>query len=92
MSFKKYTKTEQIDVRVSGQVKALLQGAATARHMTVSEFILAAGIARAHEILMDQPHFLLSSEQWKEFNAALERPVQNKPHVRKLLIEPGVLG
>ena len=92
MSSREHPKAERIDVRVSGQVKALLQEAAMANHKTVSEFLLEAGITRAHEILMDQRHFLLSGEQWKEFHATLERPVQDKPQLRKLLMEPGVLG
>ena len=87
-----YTKTERIDVRASEQVKTLLQEAARASHKNVSEFLLEAGIAMAHETLADQSLFLLSSEQWEQFKAALDRPVQNKPRLRELLTEPGVLG
>ena len=85
-------KTERIDVRASGQVKALLQEAAKASHKNVSEFLLDAGIAMAHETLAEQRLFSLTDEQWEQFQAALERPVQDKPQLRKLLTEPGVLG
>ena len=92
MPFAQHAKTERIDVRASGQVKALLQEAAKASHKNVSEFLLDAGIAIAHETLAEQRLFLLTDEQWDKFQAALDRPVQDKPQLRKLLTEPGVLG
>ena len=92
MSFAQHTKTERIDVRASGRVKALLQEAAKATHKNVSEFLLDAGIAKAHETLAEQHLFLLTEEQWKQFQAALDRPVQDKPQLRELLATPGVLG
>ena len=92
MSLVQNTKTERIDVRASSQVKALLQEAAKASHKNVSEFLLDAGIAMAHETLAEQRLFMLAEEQWGQFQAALERPVQDKPQLRKLLTEPGVLG
>lgn len=92
MPFAQHTKTERIDVRASGQVKALLQEAAKASHKNVSEFLLDAGIAMAHETLAEQRLFLLTDEQWGQFQIALDRPVQDKPELRKLLTEPGVLG
>ena len=92
MSVIHHTKTERIDVRASGQVKALLQEAARANHKNVSEFLLDAGIALAHETLAEQRLFELTDEQWEHFQATLDRPVQNKPQLRRLLTEPGVLG
>ena len=92
MPFAQHTKTERIDVRASGPVKALLQQAAKASHKKVSEFLLEAGIAMAHETLAERRMFMLTDEQWNEFQAALDRPVQSKPQLRKLLNEPGVLG
>lgn len=92
MSSLQQTKTERIDVRASGQVKALLQEAAKASHKNVSEFLLDAGIAMAHETLAEQRLFALTDEQWDQFQAALDRPVQDKPSLRKLMTEPGVIG
>jgi len=74
------------------KVKSLLQEAARASHKNVSEFLLDAGIAMAHETLAEQRLFTLTGEQWDAFQAALDRPVQDKPQLRKLLTEPGVLG
>lgn len=42
-------------------------------------------------MIADQHHFLLNPEQWNAFVAALDRPVQPKPRLRRLFAEPGVL-
>ena len=92
MPFVQDAKTERIDVRASGPVKALLQEAAKTSHKNVSEFLLDAGLALAHETLAEQYLFSLTDEQWGEFQAVLERPVQERPQLRELLTKPGVLG
>ena len=84
-------KTERIDVRATPSVKQLLQEAARSCHKNVSEFLLDAGITAANQALADRCHFLLNDEQWKAFQHALDRPVQDKPRLRKLLTEGGVL-
>lgn len=86
------SKTERIDVRASASVKQLLQEAARSCHKNVSEFLLDAGITAANQALADRRHFALSDEQWDAFQQALDRPVQAKPRLKKLLSKPGVLG
>ncbi len=39
----------------------------------------------------DQRRFLLSAGQWKAFVAALDRPPQPNPRLRRLLSEPSIL-
>ena len=85
------TKTERIDVRLSPSSKALLQEAAKASHKNVSEFILEAGIVAANQALAERRLFLLDEARWNEFQEILDRPVQKKPRLSKLLNEPGVL-
>lgn len=92
MSNLNLSKTERIDVRASSAVKLLLQKAARASHKNVSEFLLDAGITAAHQVLADRRHFVLSEAQWDEFQQALDRPVQAKARLQKLLSTPGVLG
>ena len=36
--------------------------------------------------------FVLDEAQWQAFQEALDRPVQNKTRLKRLLCEPGVLG
>ncbi len=85
-------KTERIDVRASSSVKQLLQEAARVCHKNVSEFLLEAGVIAANQALADRRHFALNEAQWQAFHEALDRPVQAKPRLKKLLSEPGVLG
>lgn len=92
MSTLNLSKTERIDVRASPAVKQLLQEAARSCHKNVSEFLLDAGITAANQALADRRHFILNDEQWDLFQQALDRPVQTKPRLNKLLSEPGVLG
>jgi uncharacterized protein (DUF1778 family) len=92
MSALNLSKTERIDVRASTLVKQLLQGAARACHKSVSEFLLDAGVTAAAQTLADRRQFVLNEAQWQAFQEALDRPVITKPHLKKLLREPGVLG
>lgn len=86
------SKTERIDVRASTLVKQLLQEAARACHKSVSEFLLDAGVTAAAQTLADRRQFVLNEVQWQTFQEALDRPVKAKPHLKKLLREPGGLG
>lgn len=92
MSTLKPSKTERIDVRASRPVKQLLQDAARASHKNVSEFLLDAGVTAATQTLADRRRFTLDEPQWQAFEKALDRPVQRKPRLGRLLREPGVLG
>ncbi len=92
MSTLNLPKTERIDVRASTPVKQLLQEAARACHKNVSEFLLDAGVTAAAQTLADRRQFVLDEAQWQAFQEALDRPVQSKPRLKKLLREPGVLG
>ncbi|MDN5869152.1 MAG: DUF1778 domain-containing protein [Nitrococcus sp.] len=85
------SKTERIDVRASSQVKQLLQEAARSCHKNVSEFLLDAGVTAAAQALADRRQFVLGEARWQAFQEALDRPVQNKPRLKSLLREPGVL-
>jgi len=85
-------KTERIDVRASTLIKQLLQDAARASHKNVSEFLLEAGVTAAAQTLADRRQFVLDESQWQAFQEALDRPVQNKPRLKKLLSKPGALG
>jgi uncharacterized protein (DUF1778 family) len=84
-------KSERIDVRVSVAAKQLLQEAARSCHKNVSEFLLDAGVTAANQALSDRRRFELDDSQWEAFQKILDRPVQDKPRLRKLLTEPGVL-
>lgn len=81
-------KSERIDIRTSAVVKKLLQQAAAASHKNVSEFLLEQGLIAASETLANRRLFMLDDEQWQAFQAALDRPPQDLPRLRRLLNEP----
>lgn len=91
MSTVKSTKNERIDIRTSCAVKQLLQEAARASHKNVSEFLLEAGINAANQALADRRRFELDETRWEAFKKALDRPVQDKPRLRDLLLTQGML-
>ena len=84
-------KTERIDVRASRTAKQLLQEAAHVCHKNVSEFLLDAGVTAAAQALADRRRFTLDPARWQAFEQALDRPVQTKPRLDKLLRERGAL-
>jgi uncharacterized protein (DUF1778 family) len=84
-------KTERIDIRTTAAVKDTLQRAAAVAHKNVSEFLLDAGMVAAVDTLADRRVFKLDDAQWRAFQEALDRPVQHKPRLAKLLSEPSVL-
>ena len=86
----KETKTERIDVRTTVAAKQLLQQAAATSHKSVSEFLLENGLQAAQATLADRRLFVLDDDRWEGFQATLDRPVQVKPQLKKLLNEPGI--
>lgn len=84
-------KSERIDVRASSPVKQLLQEAARSNHKSVSEFLLDAGVTAALQALANRRQFDLDETQWQAFHQALDRPVQSKPRLKKLLQGNGAL-
>jgi len=91
MSTPSPSKTERVDVRASTPVKQLLQEAARACHKNVSEFLLDAGVTAAAQALADRRQFVPDGARWEAFQEALDRPVQSKSRLKRLLREPGVL-
>ena len=86
----KESKTERIDVRTTVAAKQLLQQAAATAHTSVSEFLLENGLQAAQTTLTDLRLFVLDDDRWQAFQEALDRPVQEKPQLKKLLTEPGI--
>lgn len=86
----KESKTERIDVRTTVAAKQLLQQAAATSHKSVSEFLLENGLQAAAATLADRRLFVLDDDRWQAFQAALDRPVVEKPQLKKLLTEAGV--
>lgn len=84
-------KSERIEVHSTSTVMQLLREAARAANKNVSEFLLDAGIVAANQALADRLRFELSLAKWREFQAALDRPVCAKRGIKRLLSKRGRL-
>ncbi len=84
-------KSKRIDVRITSNVKRVLQEAAEAANKTVSEFVLDSALTEAAEVLANRRVFFLDEKQWQEFMAALDAPPSSMPRLKKLLREPSLL-
>lgn len=84
-------RSEWISVWLTPAVKQLLQQAALVSHKHVAEFLLDSGIMAAARALAERRLFLLDDSCWRDFVAALERPATDRPRLKRLLTEPGLL-
>jgi len=82
------TQTETISLRIPAEHKALIDMAAALSGKNRTSFILENALRSAEELLTERTHFRMSPEQWQEFTAALDAPVQNNPALEKLLATP----
>lgn len=84
-------RTNRLNIRATKTEKKLLEAAAARQDTTVSDFVLESARSRAEAILAEERNFELAPDRWKAFVSALDRPVQLKPRLKKLLTEPTVL-
>jgi uncharacterized protein (DUF1778 family) len=85
------TRNERLSLRATKKQARLIRLGAKESRSNVSNFILESACLRAEQTLASKQHFELDPAAWAEFMAALDRPIQQKPNLRKLLSEPSVL-
>jgi uncharacterized protein (DUF1778 family) len=90
-TFVRPPKSRRINARVSDAEEALLRRGAHRKGQSVTEFIVESACAVAELELAEQKEFLLPTEQWQAFLAALDRPTQFNPTLHRLLTEPSVI-
>ena len=81
-------RSEKLDLRLTPEAKRRITAAAEAQQRSVTDFVLQSALERADETLANRTQFLLSTEDWEKFLAALDAPPQDNPRLRKLLTEP----
>lgn len=84
------SKQSRLNIRASESDKDLIERAAQALEMSVSEFVLQRAVADAQAVLAETTRFRLPKRQWEEFCALLDAPPRPLPKLRKLLTTPGV--
>ena len=66
----------------------LIRHAASQTGQTVSEFLTAAAVDRANEVLADQRSFELDGPTWEAFVALLDEPPRPDPRLVELFARP----
>jgi len=84
-------KATRLNLRASAQQDALIRQAAESVGRSVTEFVLDSACASAEHVLADRNRFVLDGEAWKHFMAALDRPVTDRPRLKRLLSEPSII-
>ena len=57
----------------------------------MTEFVVQSACAVAEMELAEEKEFTLPPEQWRAFLAALDKPTEPRPALRRLLTEPSVI-
>ena len=78
-------KEDTIQLRTSGEVKALLNQAAALRGQKLSEFMLEAARREAEQVILAQRTFLLDPVAHEAFLDVLDRPAKPDPALRARL-------
>jgi len=79
------SRSSNINIRVAPETLGLIDRAAKAVGKTRTAFILDTVQSAAEDTLLDQRVFLLDSEQWQAFTAALDAPPQPNKRLAALL-------
>ncbi len=84
-------KVERLELRASPSQTSAIRQAATATAKTVTAFVLDAATIEAQRAIADRRLFRLDPDRWERFVNALDRPVKEKPRLRKLMRRSSVL-
>jgi uncharacterized protein (DUF1778 family) len=79
--------TGRFSARVAERDERTIRLGAELRHTNVSEYIINAAKTQAEIDLADRTTFVVSEEKMKEFYEALDRPVEEKPELKRLFAE-----
>lgn len=83
-------RNRRFQLRATASEEELIKVAADRQGVNVTEFIIRSACEKAEHELADRTRFVLEEKQWKAFLAALDRPAQDKPRLRRLFKEPHV--
>ena len=78
-------KDDVIQIRASGEMKAILNKAAALRGQKLSEFMLESARRQAEETILDQRTFFLDEKAHARFLALLDSPPKPSAEVRARL-------
>lgn len=76
-------KDDRLQVRLDAEAKHMLQRAASYRHKTVSQFVLATALEEAEKVIRENEVVTLPGTDWKIFYDALTNPPEPNAALRK---------
>jgi len=76
--------------RVETGADQLVRQAAELCHRSLTDFVVQAAVVEAERVVSDRTRFVLDPEAWERFQDLLDRPVEQKPALQRLLAEPSV--
>lgn len=74
-----------ISIRIDPFARDLIDRAATLAGKTRSAFMVEASAKVAEEMILDQNRFILSQDQWDQFDEMLKQPPSVNKKLKKLL-------
>lgn len=81
----KSVRDQRLNFRASTEQQQLIRQAAEATDSTVTDFILGSVLQHAERVLADRAWFVADEDQWAEFQALLNAPMEPMPKLRRLL-------
>ena len=84
-------KEARIEVRTTRQQKAFIARGASVQGQNVTDFVLSSAQEKAAMVLADQKDFVLPTDRWNAFVAALDRPAKRHERFGRLMSEPSIL-
>lgn len=82
------TKDARLNLRLRAADDELIRHAAAQSGQSVSDFLTASAVERAHEVLADQSSFTLEAATWDEFVALVDAPVRPDGRLVELFARP----
>lgn len=80
------------NLRATNEQAAMIDAAMKlGNERSVTEYILGSAVMVAEQRIVARKDFQLDSRQYQKFLDSLDRPVQDKPRLRRLMTEPSVL-
>jgi uncharacterized protein (DUF1778 family) len=76
-------KLDRLQVRLDAESKTVLQRAASYRHKTVSQFVLATALEEAQKVIRENEVVTLAGPDWKIFYDTLTSPPEPNATLRK---------
>jgi len=88
---KRRIRSARLNLRATNKQAELIRMGAKESGENVSNFVLESACLRAEQALASKQTFELNPLHWAQFLKMLDRPVKQKPILRKLLTEPSIL-